>query len=813
MLTHRRLGKLIAVQFISFLFINFVICGLCLATENKPVSENSMFTHSTELKQQLQAAYVGKGSDYVPRTRHLDDRGQALYINRLIFQDSPYLLQHAHNPVDWHAWGEEAFALAKRENKPVFLSIGYSTCHWCHVMEIESFDDESIAAYMNEHFISIKVDRELLPDIDTIYMTAVMMMNGQGGWPMSSFLTSDGKPFYGGTYYPPQQFLNLLQQVHKTWTDEHERFLEQAETVSSEINRIMSARQKATLISNATIEKAVQNVVSSYDSTYGGFGGAPKFPNEPNLFLLLEAAVHKDDAFDLDVLNTTLQQMAQGGIYDHVAGGFHRYSTDQHWLVPHFEKMLYNQANLARIYLRAYEITGNDFFKQVVSETLNYVLREMTDKQGGFYSATDADSEGREGAFFVWKKTELASLLTTDEFNLVVDLYAVSDAGNFEGDNILFLPVSYAGFAEEKKLDLNVLLSDVVGIKQKLLLARNKRIAPLRDDKIITAWNGMVIMAFSAAGKVLQRPDYRDAAINATNYLLDLNRQEDGRLWRSSLNGRPSINGKQEDYAYLAEALIQLFDDTGDERWLSEAETLSAIMIDQFRDEQAGGFFMSVEEPGMSLPTRPKDLEDNAIPSGNSVALRVLAKLAKRSGKQDYSNHAEALIAGLSEKIDKYPHAYTYLQTALLEFLNHEHAALQYAARGKVNIESSIKQHGQAFELSILIKVKPEWHINADKPLSEDLIPTQLTVDDGSRWKLLEVTYPVAAIESLSFSKTELALYKDTVTIRAKLKHDRSANDEDELKLIKLALQIQACNDDTCLAPESVPVIVSTVRH
>jgi uncharacterized protein YyaL (SSP411 family) len=770
-----------------------------------------MFTHSTELKQQLQAAYVAKGSDYVPRTQHLDDQGQAVYINRLIFQDSPYLLQHAHNPVDWHPWGPEAFALAQRENKPVFLSIGYSTCHWCHVMEIESFEDESIAAYMDEHFISIKVDRELLPDIDAIYMTAVMMMNGQGGWPMSSFLTANGKPFYGGTYYPPQQFLHLLQQVYKTWTDEHDQFLEQANVITREINRIMSARQKATSITNDTIEKAVQNVISSYDSTYGGFGSAPKFPNEPNLFLLLEAAVHFDNAFDLDVLNKTLQQMAQGGIYDHVGGGFHRYSTDQHWLVPHFEKMLYNQANLARIYMHAYELTGNDFYKQVVSETLDYVLREMTDSEGGFYSATDADSEGREGAFFVWEKKDLKSLLSTDEFDLAVDVFGVRDDGNFEGENILFLPESYLDYAEQNKLDINALHSDVARIKQKLLVARNKRIAPLRDDKIITAWNGMMIMAFSAAGKGLQRDDYTDAAIKAANHLLDLNRQDDGRLWRSSLNGRPSINGKQEDYAYLAEALIQLYDDNRDERWLNEAEKISATMIDQFLDKDAGGFFMSVEEPGISLPTRPKDLEDNAVPSGNSVALRVLAKLAKRLGKQDYSNHAEALIAGLSEKIDKYPHAYAYLQTALLEFLNHEHTALQYAARGKLNIESSIKLDGQAFELSILIKVKPEWHINADKPLSKDLIPTQLTVEDGSPWELLEVSYPEASIESLSFSKTELALYKDTIMITALLKRHLSASDEDELKLIKLQLQIQACNDDTCLAPESVPVIVSMV--
>jgi len=768
-----------------------------------------MTSHSSELKDQLQAALAARGSDYVPRTQHLDSLGQPVYINRLIFEDSPYLLQHAHNPVDWYPWGEEAFAQAKLEDKPVFLSIGYSTCHWCHVMEIESFEDETIASYVNEHYIAIKVDRELLPDVDTIYMTAVMMMNGQGGWPMSSFLTFEGKPFFGGTYFPPEQFLNLLQQINKVWNEEQAKLLDQADVVTSEINRVMLAKQKATKITNATVEKALHNIVSHYDESYGGFGSAPKFPNEPNLFLLLEAAVHFDDAFDVGLLTRTLQMMAQGGIYDHVAGGFHRYSTDQHWLVPHFEKMLYNQANLSRIYLRAYEITGIAFLKQVATETLDYVLREMTDAAGGFYSATDADSEGREGVFFVWSMDELLSVLTEDEFKVAVEIFGVSEHGNFEGENILFLPDAYVDYAGASGLELNVLLEDVAAIKQKLLDVRNKRIPPLRDDKIITAWNGMMIMAFSHAGKLLGRKDYSDAAANAASYLLDKNRQDDGSLWRASLDGRPSINGKQEDYAYLAEALIQLYDDTNDERWLSEALILGNLMIERFSDDEAGGFFMSVEEPGMILPSRPKDLEDGAVPSGNSVALRVLVKLAMRTGIENYNNRAEALIAGLSEKIDQYPHAYAYLQTGLLEFLNHEHSARQYAARGNVDIESAISQD----ELTISIKVKPEWHINADKPLSKNLIPTLLTAYDGSPWKLVEVSYPKASIESLSFSEDKLALYKGKITITAKLEPVAVAQRGEILKLIKLKLQIQACNDEFCLAPELVPIIVSTAEH
>ncbi len=793
-------------RYICILLINIIFNSFCLATENRQNPEKIMFNHSPELKLKLQTAYAAKGSGYEPRTHHLDEQNQAVYINRLILEDSPYLLQHAHNPVDWYPWRQEAFEQARKENKPVFLSIGYSTCHWCHVMEVESFEDENIARYMNEHFISIKVDRELLPDIDTIYMTAIMMMNGQGGWPMSSFLTADGKPFFGGTYFPPQQFFTLLQQVHDTWNKKNAEILEQANLISNEINRVMQAKQQATTITNETIEKALNNVVSSFDKTNGGFGQAPKFPHEPNLFLLLEAAILLNDESIITVLNETLQMMAQGGIYDHVGGGFHRYSTDQHWLVPHFEKMLYNQANLSRIYARAYEITGIEFYKQVLTETLDYILREMTNDDGGFYSATDADSEDREGAFFVWKRSELKNTLSEKEYQLSVDLFAISEQGNFEGRNILFLPESYATYAEKNNLEISALLNKVLTIKQKLLDVRNKRIPPLRDNKIITAWNGMMISAFSAAGKILGRKDYSQAAINTANYILDKNRQNDGSLWRASLNGHPSINGKQEDYAFLAEALIQLYDDSHDEHWLNEAENITKIMLDKFWDTENGGFFMNIEEPEVRLPTRPKELDDNAVPSGNSVALRVLAKLAKRTGKEDYNNRAEALIASFSETIDKYPHAYTYLQTGLLEFLNHEHSNQQYSAKGNIRLDSTINQDKKFI---ITINIKPKWHINAHKPLSEDLIPSKLSIDETTAWELTEVNYPEPSIEFLSFSKDKLALYKDTITITGKLKRKTVAEKQGALRLIKLNLQLQACNNDTCLAPETVPVFIS----
>ena len=763
-----------------------------------------MFNHDAELKRRLYAAYTDKGGDYRPRTRHLDEQNQAIYINRLILEDSPYLLQHAHNPVDWHPWGRESFTRAETENKPVFLSIGYSTCHWCHVMEAESFDDETIAGYMNEHFIPIKVDRELHPDIDAFYMLAVLMMGGQGGWPMSSFLTTEGKPFFGGTYYPPQQFMSLLQQIYAAWMEKPDDVLKQAGLVTNRIDLAMSTRRQAADVGNATIKKALEGIVQSFDQSFGGFGQAPKFPNEPCLFLLLEAEIHFNSASNLNVLNKTLQSMAQGGIYDHVGGGFHRYATDRHWLVPHFEKMLYNQANLARIYLRAYQLTGLGFYRQVVTETLDYILREMTDEQGGFYSATDADSEGREGAFFTWTCAQLKACLSQAEHTLAVGLFGATEGGNFEGENILFLAESYAEYADNNDLILADLLQTVAAIKQKLLSARNQRVPPLRDDKIITAWNGMMISAFSDAGKVLERKDYARAATEAANYLLHKHRGPDGSLFRASLRGHCNIAAAQEDYAFLAEALIQLYDDTNDARWLREAQAITDAMLAQFLSEQDGGFYMAAEES--ALPVRLKELDDNAVPSGNSVALRILAKMARRTGKEQYNDTARALISGFSEKINQYPHAFAYFQTGLLEFLHDEYGHRQYAAGGNVLIDAQINNQDPQMELNIAITIKSGWHINAGGSPDGGLTAMELSADADASWQISAIDYPAPVSGSLSFASEEIPLYKDRIAITVRLKRKGHAA---PLKLIRLELRLQACNQDTCLAPETVPLIVS----
>ena len=390
-----------------------------------------MFNHSEELKQALLSAYNNKGKDYQARTRYLDGNKQPLYINRLIREDSPYLLQHAHNPVDWSPWGDEAFAKASQENKAVFLSIGYSTCHWCHVMEEESFDNDEIAKHMNEFFVCIKVDRECHPDVDTYYMTAVMMMQGHGGWPMSSFLTPDRKPFFGGTYYQPAQFITLMSRVNDLWQNQSTEILEQANAISQQVSGVMASRQSLNEIGTNVIDLAAQTIMNQYDQVHGGFGQSPKFPNEPYLYFLLEYATLSGKEDVLNAVINTLHFQSCGGIYDQIAGGFHRYATDQDWLIPHFEKMLYNQANLSYVFTHTYLLTGAKDFKRVACETLDYVSREMTNNDCGFYSATDADSEGEEGLFFIWDKQEIESLLGETEAKEIIALYQVTEAGNF----------------------------------------------------------------------------------------------------------------------------------------------------------------------------------------------------------------------------------------------------------------------------------------------------------------------------------------------------------------------------------------------
>jgi len=762
-----------------------------------------------QIQQQLKAAYQAKGSHYQPRTEHLKPDGSPVYINRLILKDSPYLLQHAHNPVDWYPWGEEAFARAKQEHKPIFLSIGYSTCHWCHVMERESFENIEIARYLNDHFIAIKVDRESQPDVDEVYMTAVMLLNGQGGWPMSSFLTPDGKPFYGGTYYPPRQFLSLLRQIDDIWTKRRDDAIKQAQRVADAVAAHASQRAKAATLDKDIVANLSSYIVGSLDDLQGGFGVAPKFPHEPWLFLLLDQAERRHDEEALHALQVTLDAMARGGIYDQVGGGFHRYSTDNAWLVPHFEKMLYNQAQLARVYLLAWRLTGKPLYRRVASQTLDYVLREMTSPEGGFYSATDADSEGREGAFFTWTPEQLRQALPEEDAKLAIDLYGVSKRGNFEGGNILHLPVGLETYAKQHDLALDALYRRVDGIDQRLRQARERRVHPLRDDKIVTAWNGMMISALAQAAELLGEERYRQAAERAARFLWQHSRRGPGRLWRVQLAGRASADATLEDYAYLGAGLLHLFDLSHEPRWLARARELADALLERFSDPASGGFYMNEAGSGITAMPRPKDSgADGATASGSSVALHLLEGLWRRSGEVDYRNQAEALVAGFSGNLAQQPSSYAYMLTALDDLRNGELSGQGYAAQGGIRLRGRIEplEKGKGL-LHVSVDIPAGWHVNAHQTDDKELIPTQLGLAKGAAgWRLGPVTYPTAQRVRLGFQEAPLPVYQGKLDLQALVEQDTAPVAGGTLPL---SLSLQACNDRVCLPPEQIGLWVS----
>jgi len=775
------------------------------------------------VQKQLQNALLDKGATYQPRTRHFNAQGRPLYTNRLILEDSPYLLQHAHNPVDWYAWGPEAFARAKNENKPIFLSIGYSTCHWCHVMEKESFENPQIAALLNENFVSIKVDRERRPDVDATYMTAVTLISGQGGWPMSSFLSPEGKTFFGGTYYPPEEFTQLIQRINLLWREDQAEFLAQADNVAEAVAELSMTRAKAQELGVETVKRGVISIMSAYDDLQGGYGQAPKFPNEPLLFLLLNHVEHGVDKYVLNSLEHTLDTMAHGGIYDQIGGGFHRYSTDNRWRVPHFEKMLYNQANLSRIYLRGWKLTSKPAFARVARQMLDYVLREMTAPEGGFYSATDADSEGEEGRFFMWTQAQIKTALNQDDARLAIDLYEMSaegDAGiDGQGRNILHMGQSMEDYAVSHQLEPNSFIDHVAQINQHLLKTRQQRIPPSLDTKIITAWNGMMITAFALAGDTLNQADYLAAAIRAAEFIWSHNRNNDGDLWRASLNGHASVAASQEDYAYLAESFVMLYDVTGEKIWLQRTEQLVEKMLAQFWDKADGGFFMGSEQFGLGHSGigqaglaqarlkgmgRVKDSSEGAIPSGNSVALQVLQKLSRRTNNMEYKKYAEASLSAFSATLTSNPTTFPYMLSAANDLYKGETGAHQYAARGAVKVNAEINaQHSLTLNLSI----QPGWHINAHQPLQEYLIPTSLQLPgDSQGWRMEDVNYPQEKRRTLGFQQEQLALYEGQFQVKAKLtkspaKKEQALNAQSPPPV---ELHLQACSDSVCLAPETL---------
>ena len=584
--------------------------------------------------------------------------------NRLIRQTSPYLLQHAYNPVDWYPWGPEALAQAALLKRPILLSIGYSSCHWCHVMERESFENESIARLMNQHFICVKVDREERPDLDEIYMQATLALNrNQGGWPMTVFLTPDQKPFFAGTYFPPEDrwgrpgFPTLLKKIADYWEKDQAGALSQAATLTARLQDGAHAPSPTT-VGEAELDTAVTQFAEDFDAKHGGFGGAPKFPPATGLSLLLHCYHRTKDAHTLTMVRKTLDAMAAGGIYDHVGGGFARYSTDERWLVPHFEKMLYDNALLARVYVEAFQVTGDTNYRRVACETLDYILKEMTSSEGGFYSATDADSEGVEGKFFVWSPEEIRAAVQTDEdARRFCAYYDVTPAGNWEHQNVLHTPKPLEAVAKELGIAVEELQETIARVKPMVYAARAKRIPPGLDDKVITAWNGMMISAMAEAGRVFDVPRYRDAAQRASDFLLGSLSKPDGRLLRTYRAGTAHLDAYLEDYAYFAEGLIETYEAGGEERYLLAGVRLAERMLADFADGKHGGFFTTATGHEV-LIMRSREGPDGATPSGNAVAASVLARLSYHVDRDDFRQAAAAAIRAYGRQIARYPRAF-----------------------------------------------------------------------------------------------------------------------------------------------------------
>ncbi len=596
------------------------------------------------------------------------------HTNRLIHETSPYLLQHAHNPVDWHPWGAEALNLSKAGDKPILLSIGYSACHWCHVMEHESFENEAIAKLMNDNFINIKIDREERPDLDTIYMNAVQMMGQRGGWPLTVFLTPDCVPFYGGTYFPPIDrhgmpgFPRLLLALADAFQNRRAEIEQSASGLLSELQRINDVESSASALTPVLLEQAAQQILRAFDPVEGGFGRAPKFPPSMTLSFLLRQYQRTNDPALLAAVELTLQKMARGGMYDQLGGGFHRYSVDEKWLAPHFEKMLYDNALLSRIYLDAYLVTGNGFYKQIVTETLDYVRREMTDANGGFYSSQDADSEGEEGKFFVWSRAEVEALLGAEDAKLFNRYFDVSDAGNFEGHNILHVDESLETIAKLLKVEPERLQAALTRGKQILFQAREQRIKPGRDEKLLTAWNGLMLRSFAEAAQVLSRADYLETAVRNAEFVCATLKRE-GRLLRTHKDGASKLNAYQEDYAYLIDGLLALYEASFDTRWFVAARALADTMIEQFWDAENGGFYFTSADHE-TLISRTKDFYDNATPAGNSVAAHVLLRLALFTGAARYRELAEQILQLTLHDVQRMPNAFGHTLCALDLYLS-----------------------------------------------------------------------------------------------------------------------------------------------
>ncbi len=727
--------------------------------------------------------------------------------NRLIHESSPYLLLHAHNPVDWYPWGKEAIEKARREEKPIFLSVGYSTCYWCHVMEEESFSNPEIAALMNAGFVSIKVDREERPDLDDIYMTATQLLTQRGGWPNSVFLTPELKPFFAGTYFPPedrggmQGFASLLGRIKDAWSNNREELETSAERIATAMADIAAKRTTpaAAVPPPPVTDEAVRSLKERYDEAWGGFGGAPKFPSPAGLFLLLSRAEGDEEAATM-VLES-LRKMGRGALYDHVDGGFHRYAVDREWRIPHFEKMLYDNAFLAELMTSAAHSSSDPELERLARGTLEFVLKVLTHPEGGFKSAIDAQTDGHEGAFYIWTREELESVLAEDEFALIAPIFALDGEPNFEEHYYtLYLTDSLAVHAEKLGLTREELLRKMAPILDKLSRVRSKRKFPLVDDKVLTDWNGMMIASMARGSVHLNEPRYLEAADKAASFVLDQLRADDGTLRHAWREGSSKIDAMLDDYAFFMRGLLALYEASEDRRWLDEAVRLADEMETRLRDPN-GGYFLSPPHPFLLF--QPKSVYDSAIPSGNSIAVVVLQELTALTGELRFSERAQAAIKAFAPEFERYPSAARMLAVAIDRYHQTTGAVRTASAPGgaegspsaagvKALAESVVRVgplrvtgSGERRVFELELELEEGWHVNANPATLPYLVPTEL------KGEVREVRYTEGKPFRFSFADQELSVYEGSILISGELGSDAA----------EVILVYQACDDTRCLAP------------
>ena len=722
--------------------------------------------------------------------------------NRLLNEASPYLQQHAYNPVDWYPWGDAAFEKARRENKPILLSVGYSTCHWCHVMERESYSDREIARIINRGFVAIKVDRERRPDVDETYMLATQLLtNTSGGWPNNVFLTPDLKPFYAGTYFPPDIFQQILQQVSELWRQDSVAIQREGERVGRILQAVTSRRATAREVTREALNKAVMAVTKDLDRQYGGNGLQPKFPRENVLLFLLDQAEKYGTPGALEAATKTLDGMIHGGIHDQVGGGFHRYTVDRKWLVPHFEKMLYNQAGIGRALVQAWRITGHRRYAEAARNLFDFVLRDLTAPSGGFYSAYDADSpdedgEAEEGLYYLWTEDELAEALGKEDAAFATSLFGATFEGNFEGSNILSLPQTMKAFAEAKGIAEDDVYTRLDDLRTRLLKFRRKRKPPLRDEKILAGWNGYMIWALAEAGQNLRIERYKMAALKAAEFFWRDMGGSVGDLKRYAFKGNSPMKATQQDYALLAAAFVTLYDVNEDERWLNRAMALATKMNTLFFDQAANNYYLTASTAGVF---RPKSISDGDTPSGVSTALDIYAKLVHRTLEPGHRNTAEAILSSLSGDALNDPESHAYALRAADALLRGETGARISIAKGRVKATAEKAPNGELIDVRLTIA--EGWHINAHKPLEEDFVATTISFDGMDARDSPTVTYPAPVRRKLGFHDEELALLEGEVIINVQAQPGAMLPS-------RLVLTVQSCSDSICLQPETVGLSV-----